>query len=963
MALYPPLINTYMPAFTGPQCKIYFSLSNFNSRADIKHAQIIVNDKNTNLNMLNPNKYPAGIKIAEIQEDKNINNEYRYYITIDNFEDNDINILPDIENGFITNRYYKVQIRFSSIEAETDLNIKHPRIDWLLNNTQYFSEWSTVCLIRKIDEPEVTIRGFEEMFKSKEVAFTNEDIQFIGNIKFNNSNNNEPMEYLKNATMTLINQITTEELEFGDFEISRLDNSINEFSYNVMTKMENNINYVLKFYYETSGGYEKILLFPFKSYLYQLEKLNAKIEAFPDNEEGRMLINITQKHFSSEAFNGKITIRRASSEDGFSKWEDVHNITLNEDKILNYQWYDYTVKSGVWYKYCVQKRNRKNDRGISIQLEEPVRVYFDDAFLVGDNCQLKLKFNTNIDNFKYNVLESKIDTLGSKYPFINRHAESFYKEFTIRGLITSFCDEAELFTSKKNIYKDMLNYHEEYNNLHDISSYQDFSYEREFRECVINFLYNNSIKLFKSPTEGNILVKLMNISLTPDAVLGRMLYTFSATAIEIDEPTINNFNNYKVQSISNLDEELMRTITEKPGSLEATIALNKILISRYTNNNSILEFNADEYNNDLIKIINQLYQKDYNINYNNIVNKLKYLKLSFLSKPYLINSDLQIIDNKNLIKSNEQLLYGFLIEVNGQKIVIPENKQYKEYSPYDSKDRISVAGYPSNFIIEYGSIILNDIDIQTLKIYNLNDFYNTKIAMQYIAECEHTEDISKNIIRAYYKNIFGQLANEFECNNSFINDIKDKYIYEYPSGFESLTQINQLSIEAPTGTVIAIQDSKDDDYNIHIINDNGFLIFNDENILIKDAYFKGIHLNKAPYQENYYQIQNGSFIIEKEYFVTETIYNKLLNNEYILQFITFSEDSDGNIIINKDNNLTEYPKNPVHNGVYRINGNFEIYYQHSWFPFDVVNEIVQYPITALINYNCDVIEGVYNQNV
>ena len=244
MALYPPLINTYMPAFTGLQCKIYFSLSNFNSRADIKHAQIMISDKNTNLNMLNPNKYPAGIKIAEIQEDKNINSEYRYYVTIDNFNNN-ADIVPDMSNGFITNRYYKVQFRFSAIEAETNPDIKHPQIDWLLNNIQHFSEWSTVCLIRKIDEPEVTIRGFEEMFKSKENAFTNEDIQFIGNIKFNNSNNNEPMEYLTAATMTLINKNTENELEFGNFEISRLDNSINEFAYDVTTKMENGINYFL----------------------------------------------------------------------------------------------------------------------------------------------------------------------------------------------------------------------------------------------------------------------------------------------------------------------------------------------------------------------------------------------------------------------------------------------------------------------------------------------------------------------------------------------------------------------------------------------------------------------------------------------------------------------------------------------------------------------------------------------
>jgi len=34
--------------------------------------------------------------------------------------------------------------------------------------------------------------------------------------------------------------------------------------------------------------------------------------------------------------------------------------------------------------------------------------------------------------------------------------------------------------------------------------------------------------------EGNIFIKLMEVNLTPKNELGRMIYTFSATAYEID---------------------------------------------------------------------------------------------------------------------------------------------------------------------------------------------------------------------------------------------------------------------------------------------------------------------------------------------------------------------------------------------------------------------------------------------
>ena len=54
----------------------------------------------------------------------------------------------------------------------------------------------------------------------------------------------------------------------------------------------------------------------------------------------------------------------------------------------------------------------------------------------------------------------------------------------------------------------------------------------------MDFLYANNVKLFRSTQEGNILVKLMDISFTPEAQLGRMIYSFSATAHEVDECSI-----------------------------------------------------------------------------------------------------------------------------------------------------------------------------------------------------------------------------------------------------------------------------------------------------------------------------------------------------------------------------------------------------------------------------------------
>jgi hypothetical protein len=46
-------------------------------------------------------------------------------------------------------------------------------------------------------------------------------------------------------------------------------------------------------------------------------------------------------------------------------------------------------------------------------------------------------------------------------------------------------------------------------------------------------LINGEKKLFKSPGEGNFIVRLMNVTLSPDDTLNRMLHTFNCNAYEI----------------------------------------------------------------------------------------------------------------------------------------------------------------------------------------------------------------------------------------------------------------------------------------------------------------------------------------------------------------------------------------------------------------------------------------------
>ena len=69
--------------------------------------------------------------------------------------------------------------------------------------------------------------------------------------------------------------------------------------------------------------------------------------------------------------------------------------------------------------------------------------------------------------------------------------------------------------------------------------------EREFKTEALSWLTNGKPKVFRSPSEGNYIVRLMNTSMTPNDTLGRMLHTFNSTAYEIADYTFDNLDFYK----------------------------------------------------------------------------------------------------------------------------------------------------------------------------------------------------------------------------------------------------------------------------------------------------------------------------------------------------------------------------------------------------------------------------------
>lgn len=353
---------------------------------------------------------------------------------------------------------------------------------------------------------------------------------------------------------------------------------------------------------------------------------------------------------------GSFMLSRTSEKSNFLDWETIDCFNLTSSKPSLKSWKDFTVEQGIRYKYCVQQYNKQNLFSQRL-MSESVYVDFEDSFLYDGERQLKIRFNPKISSFKKNLLESKVDTIGSKYPFIFKNGNVEYREFPISGLISRLMDEQNLFkpdansklscehrtyetsyisadfpfditseTHQEKIYEsnymiyqirvfemgkggkmesvfykwtDYLSkqgipvkYHNKWeqckdlfyalapNNLFilrkektqplfkdsdlikgtdEISS--NIYAEREFKLEVLDWLTNGQPKLFKSPNEGNYLVRLMNTSLTPQDQLGRMLHNFSCTAYEIDKLTYESMVKYGIINISNDNSKYLKIVS------------------------------------------------------------------------------------------------------------------------------------------------------------------------------------------------------------------------------------------------------------------------------------------------------------------------------------------------------------------------------------------------------------------
>ena len=877
MALYPPIIASSMPAFDvrSGKVRIYYTLSTYNIARidDIQAVHVTVRRQSSNVNVL---REPGQILSKPFPGDRDDIDKAlnRYYIEINNSD-----LLED--EPFQVDALYKVQLRFSSNTNTANL---------FTNDVNNFSEWSTVCIIKPIQIPEFYIDDFYTGQPPKETDqnnFYSILADFVG--VYNQKGSSQA---LKHWRLRLLMQDYTQEkiLEIDDYTLAdsgfvlnqaqnyNLNTGLVVFSCSLPYEFTNGESYKLLFEIQTKNGYENSLLYNFTCSQTSINPLQGTLTTYINEEEGYIKLNFT----SDEINMGNLVIRRTDSKSNFLKWEDLKFFETHTQEDYNFNYYDFTAESGLFYRYLVQKVDARGRRGTPVYDSSRnaltgVMGEWEHAFLLettgngnlSGTKQLKLKYDFQISSYKTNVSESKTDTIGSKYPFIRRNGTMYYRSFPITGTITQFMDEADLFTNSETLFD---NHYEKYTEFKgQIGNYvnqYDYTYERKFREKVEEFLYNAKPKLYKSMQEGNIFIKLMQVSLTPKNELGRLVYNFSATAYEIDEAKISTFDNYRLIDVGTFNPNVSSQ-TEVMGQLTSFDSNDNIFGSMFKAGQDIVGAGqARAATNSIAKKIK------FNIPFNNKIISdftINWLRLTIESNPYLI-----IEQSPGVFRPYDDISKT------------AADQEVEKYIPYNSIDKEGPDPVdftqPINYQLYQIESTYNGMNVYLGWLFNINgqsviisppnNIYelkentfsfgrntpiipakDTAMLVDYRLIQVKQEDLSNLPKNIRINKVNGQLMGTYSINTELISRINYKYRYTYESGTDKIERkvngVETISIDTEPGAIVYIKTSTMTTEQRFVVNHTGEFTFDpmDTQTTITSLKIAGMNINLAYYND------------------------------------------------------------------------------------------------------------------
>lgn len=740
--LFPPILESTLPAFVqGSSLDVPFQVSDLTSRSEIKHIQIRLYYQSNNKTIGGESD---GITYLDMPSSNKIT------ISAKNFKEADA--------------LYGIQLRFGSsppwvkpeeeqatspLQDSSDEKQFASFAEWKKYQVDkgLFSEWSTVMMVKCITKPFIEILNA----KSDSPNTTRWQSEYTKTPTFWGTYR-QPKEILDQYKFT----ISSNGKLIEDSGWLQYDASVGTLAaHRFKTILSLDQSYTVKFFIKTVNGYEQqadedYTFVIAENYLTKITNLNFAVE--PEQEDGCLAISLS----SSDFVYGLYVLIRQCETDGV--WEDIKNffwIGQSFDNQIIFR--DYTVECGLGYRYAIQKVFSDQIRSSPLYEDGNnwKKVYFEYSYLYRDGVQIPLRFNTTLSSFKHTVLAAKQDTLGGKYPTITRNGTAYYAEFPINGLISLHADyNNTVLVKKKDGYycRDVkvmdINEYDSEEWRYDINiTDQNIRLERLYREKVEEFLNDGEAKLFRSATEGNIVVALMNVSFTPNTSLSRMIANFSCNAYEIADNTVEAMTGLGVINLNYEQEEEDKPVIQSCGQVSGLFKSGDDL-------KPIIEKQQEfELGTDITYKFNKLTSitiEPYPIDvFDDEINYLKYRQLQGDD----VAAELEYYEDFADAVKRQPDLAVFIVDLDGKQIVLSQNRIYHLHD-LEGMNIGSISLSKQGTDDEYVPFILN-------------------------YTCELERQFNQGIIITHPENtkVWGQLAGIFTTNEKIIERYGTDNIY------------------------------------------------------------------------------------------------------------------------------------------------------------------------------------------
>ena len=899
-SLYPPMFSsTFAPAFvntTSP--RIYFSISPFNTAADINRVHISLVNQTTNENALTD---ATGILLSEgLQYDTDAG---MYYIVIP---------VDHVKNGTNStgwnyNQFYKLQLRFDSYDGDGVLN----NSDYFISHLAYFSEWSEIHLLRPILQPQVLLRTFDTADGSVTPAFNLGLVPISGKLYFGNDNYSDETETLQSYYIEILTRENEDSVMTSETVYTGGNVDPNTISYNLdLTSLDTDTTteFIMRLHLTTSNNYQMTEDYDFDIADYTTEDTwDPDITVSLDNENGIATVHVT----NINTVFGTVYVRRSSSVSDFKDWESIWEETTAGTTDITVD--DNTVGSGIWYRYSVQLENTAGAM-TPIRMSDIIFPDFYTAILSRGDKQIDILYNYQISSYKPVVNRQKMDTIGGKYPKFAENAAMNYIQFSISGMISAQEDENNLFMNEEDYYGDMYQNYTIYNENNGINENYNYLWERAFRQELVKWLNDGEPKLYRSKTEGLMVVMLTDINLTPNKTLSRRLYDFSATVYEIqDGNSLELLDALGIYDVHYKDENKQTSGGDEP-IVPEYVEVQKLGQLYSETVSDMVSGRTDVVANTIMARLIQKYggvqsDKDPAEGY------LKNVKIWFESKPHMFiqtAGGLQLVTDISQYSEEERkrIQLGYSFEVNNQGTAPTDTLVF--------------------FVGEMGYYQIPDsIDVTSLFFPQSDDIVTVEYLLDYKEKNSSGSVIAGTSVQ---RTLVGQEQGVFQPYQYLGESIRRKYSFVATDDYyQQMQWWRGICLDVDPFAMVNIEYYNETEYHTYEVGDTGVLhMLRDTNV--QDMCFIGKRMHVVDYSRQDF-LQNWECVIEPTTYAAITI--------------------------------TEVP-HPKYNTIYNVNGKQYIYYVNGqWYEVKEMDDIedtvlAAVPIEGIVSYYGNVVRNSYN---